>query len=63
VVKSGGDPRSGDALLKALQAHPEFHNYLAGGTVKFAADQSVDRELAIRRVVNGKFEVQKLVTP
>jgi len=63
VVKSGGDPRSGDALLKALQAHPEFHNYLAGGTVKFAADQSVDRALAIRRVVNGKFEVQKLVTP
>ncbi|MFI5266441.1 MAG: ABC transporter substrate-binding protein [Chloroflexota bacterium] len=63
VVKSGGDPRSGDALLKALQAHPEFHNYLAGGTVKFAADQSVDRTLAIRRVVNGKFEVQKLVTP
>jgi len=63
VVKSGGDPRSGDALLKALQAHPEFHNYLAGGTVKFAADQSVDRALAIRRVVNGKFEVVKLVSP
>jgi ABC-type branched-subunit amino acid transport system substrate-binding protein len=63
TVKAGGDPRSGDALLKALQAHPEFHNYLAGGTVKFASDQSVDRTLAIRRVVNGKFQVEKLVNP
>ncbi len=62
-TKAGTDPRSGDALLKALQAHPEFHNYLAGGTVKFNAQQSVDRALAIRKVVNGQFQTIKVVNP
>jgi branched-chain amino acid transport system substrate-binding protein len=62
ATKAGADPRSGDALLKALQAHPEFHNFIAGGTVKFNAQQSVDRALAIRKVTDGKFQTIKVVT-
>jgi branched-chain amino acid transport system substrate-binding protein len=60
VVKEGGDPQSGQALLKALQGHPEFHNFLAGGTVRFTDDHSVDRTLANRKVVNGQFQVFKI---
>jgi len=61
VVKDGGDPRSGEALLKALQRQPEFQNFLAAGTVRFGDDQSVIRTLAIRQVVNGQFQPIKFV--
>jgi branched-chain amino acid transport system substrate-binding protein len=63
VTKQQGDPRSGDALLKALEAKPEFHNALAGGSVRFGSDHSVLRTLALEKVVNGKFETISLVPP
>ncbi|MCA1644821.1 MAG: ABC transporter substrate-binding protein [Chloroflexi bacterium] len=63
VVKDGGDPRSGDALLKALQAKGEFKNYLAGGIVRFKADQSVARAIALRKVDHGKFTVVRVIQP
>jgi branched-chain amino acid transport system substrate-binding protein len=61
VAREGGDPRSGEALLKALQRKPEFQNFLAAGTVRFGDDQSVIRTLAIRRVVAGQFQPIKFV--
>jgi branched-chain amino acid transport system substrate-binding protein len=63
VVKSGGDPRNGDALLKALQAKSEFKNYLAGGTIRFKADQSASRAIALRKVDHGQFQVVKVIQP
>ena len=63
TAKAGGNPRQGEALAKTLQANPEFTNYLAGGTVRFVADQSVLRTLAIRRVEGGKFQVVKYIEP
>jgi branched-chain amino acid transport system substrate-binding protein len=63
VTKQQSDVRSGDALLKALEAKPEVHNALAGGTVRFGTDHSVLRTLALEKVVNGKFETISLVQP
>lgn len=63
TMKAGGDPKSGEVLVKTLTANPSFPNYLAGGTNRFLPDQSVIRTLAIRKVEGGKFQVTKLVEP
>lgn len=63
VTRSGGDPRSGAALLKALQANPTFQNYLSGGQVRLLADHGSIRALQLQQVKNGKFVTIKVVTP
>jgi branched-chain amino acid transport system substrate-binding protein len=63
VSKQGGDPRDGDQLLKALEANPRFHNYLADGDVQFGPDHSVLRKLALRKVTAGAFQPFSIVDP
>jgi branched-chain amino acid transport system substrate-binding protein len=63
VVRSGGDPRSGAALLKAVDAHPSFHNVLSGGTVSLLKDHGSIRTIAITEVRDGKFATIKVIQP
>jgi branched-chain amino acid transport system substrate-binding protein len=63
VVADGGDPQSGAALLKELEAHPSFQNYLSGGKVTLLKDHGSTRAIAIRQVKDGKFVTVKIVQP
>jgi len=63
VVADGGDPQSGAALLKELEAHPSFQNYLSGGTVRFLADQGSTRAVAVQQIKNGEFVTVKIIQP
>lgn len=63
VVAKGGDPRNGQALLDALNAHPSFHDYLAGGTVTLLPDHGAARAIAVQQIENGQFKTLSIVTP
>jgi branched-chain amino acid transport system substrate-binding protein len=63
VVKAGGDPRSGAALQKAIEARPSFQNYLSGGQVKLLADHGSVRTLQLQQVKDGKFATIKVIAP
>ena len=63
TVRSGGDPRSGAALLKALEAHPVFQNYLSGGQVHLLSDHGSVRALQLQQVKDGKYVTIKVVQP
>lgn len=63
VSKSGGDPRSGAALLKALEARPSFPNILSGGRVVFRKDHGSVRAVALSEVRGGKFTTVRVITP
>jgi branched-chain amino acid transport system substrate-binding protein len=63
AVKSGADPRSGAALLKALEAHPVFQNYLSGGQVRLLSDHGSVRALQLQQVKDGKYVTIKVVQP
>ena len=63
VVRSGGDPRSGAALLKAVEAHPSFQNVLSGGTVTLLKDHGSTRAIALTEVRDAKFVTIKVVQP
>jgi len=53
VVRAGGDPRSGAALQKALEARPTFQNYLSGGQVHILKDHGSVRALDVQTVRDG----------
>jgi branched-chain amino acid transport system substrate-binding protein len=63
VVRAGGDPRSGAALQKALEARPTFQNYLSGGQVHILKDHGSVRALDVQTVRDGKFVTIKVVQP
>jgi branched-chain amino acid transport system substrate-binding protein len=63
VARAGGDPRSGAALLKALEARPSFANILSGGRVTFRKDHGCTRAVALTEIKNGKFTTIKVITP
>jgi ABC-type branched-subunit amino acid transport system substrate-binding protein len=63
VVKAGGDPRSGAALLKALTARPTFQNYLSGGMVRLLNDHGSVRALQLQQVKDGKYVTIRVVAP
>jgi branched-chain amino acid transport system substrate-binding protein len=63
VVRSGGDPRSGAAIAKALEAHPTFQNYLSGGQVRLLGDHGAQRSVDVQQVKNGAFVTIKTVQP
>src|SRR5579875_125968 len=63
VIAAKGDPRSGAALLKALEEHPTFQNYLSGGQVTFLKDHGSIRALAVQQIKSGKFVTLKVVKP
>ena len=63
VSRGGGDPRSGAALVKALEARPSFPNILSGGQVTFRKDHGSARAVAVSEVKNGKFTTVRVITP
>ena len=63
VVADRGDPQSGAALLKQLEAHPSFQNYLSGGKVRFLTDHGSTRAVAIQQIKNGEFVTVKIIQP
>jgi len=63
VSKSGKDPRSGAALLAALEADPTFPNYLSGGTVTLRKDHGCTRAVAVNELRNGKWAPIRVITP
>ena len=63
VTKSGKDPRSGAALLAALEADPTFPNYLSGGTVTLRKDHGCTRAVAVNELRGGKWMPIRTITP
>jgi branched-chain amino acid transport system substrate-binding protein len=63
VAKDGKDPRSGAALLAALEADPTFPNYLSGGTVILRKDHGCSRAVAVSELRGGKFHPIRVITP
>jgi branched-chain amino acid transport system substrate-binding protein len=63
ATRSGGDPRNGATLLKALEAHPTFQNYLSGGQVRLLSDHGSVRALQLQQIKDGKFVTIKVVQP
>jgi branched-chain amino acid transport system substrate-binding protein len=63
VARSGGDPRNGGALLKALESRPAFPNVLSGGQVVLQKDHGSIRAVALSEVRDGKFVQTRVVTP
>lgn len=63
VVATGGNPRNGADLLKALKKHPSFQNYLSGGEVRFLKDHGAVRAVAIQQIKDGKFVTLKMTQP
>ncbi|MFC5502488.1 ABC transporter substrate-binding protein [Lysinimonas soli] len=62
ALAAGKDPRDG-TVLNSLIKKASFEDLMQGGTVKFAADHSVLRQIALRTVTDGKFVISSTVTP
>jgi branched-chain amino acid transport system substrate-binding protein len=63
VSRSGKDPRSGAALLSALEADPTFPNCLSGGVVTLRKDHGCTRAVAVSELRRGKFVPIRVITP
>jgi len=63
VSRQGKDPRSGAALLSALEADPTFPNYLSGGVVTLRKDHGCTRAVAVSELRGGKFVPIRVITP
>lgn len=63
VTRKGGDPRSGAALMAALEANPSFPNCLSGGQVRFRKDHGCTRAVAVSEVRGEHFVPIKVITP
>lgn len=61
--RSGKDPRSGAALLSALESDPTFPNCLSGGAVTLRKDHGCTRAVAVNEVRGGKFVAIRVITP
>lgn len=63
VLDAKGNPNDGQALLNALQQKPEFHDFMAGGTIKLLPNHDDLQPIALQKSEGPNLVTIKVIPP